>query len=430
MRYFFLCILLLLTGLSFPVLSQDEQPRSGRFALTHASIYTVTNGIIEDGTVLISDGKIAAVGKSVTIPSDAEQIDCTGLRIYPGFIDSGTLLGLTEIGNNQRTQDYNEVGDITPHVKALTAVNPGSELIPVTRVSGVTTVLTVPVGRLFSGTAALIDLFGYTPKQMYAGFEGVVLQFPAAGRRNAFDNKMEMELTNDQARLQQRVDETWDKAIQYANLSADERNRLKHYPEMEALLPVVRGEMPMLIEVNYAADIRYMIKWVARRKIKNVIFTGVAEGWRVAPEIAAAGIPVIAGPVLNFPSRSYDRYDKAYANPGLMRKAGVTVALRTADSENARNLPYHAGFAATYGLGKEEALKAITIVPARMFGVDDRLGSVEQGKVANIFVADGDPFEPATQVKHLFISGYKIPLTSKQTEFYEEFLSRDPGPKK
>jgi imidazolonepropionase-like amidohydrolase len=158
-----------------------------------------------------------------------------------------------------------------------------------------------------------------------------------------------------------------------------------------------------------------------------VIFTGVAEGWRVADEIAAAGIPVITGPVLSLPTRQSDRYDRAYTNAAMLHKAGVKVALRTNDAENVRNLPFNAGFAAAYGMGKEAALKAVTIVPAEIFGLADEVGSLEKGKLANLFVTDGDPFEPKTQVKHLFISGYNVPLDSRHIRLYNEFLEREPG---
>jgi imidazolonepropionase-like amidohydrolase len=155
---------------------------------------------------------------------------------------------------------------------------------------------------------------------------------------------------------------------------------------------------------------------------------GVAEGWRVASEIVKANIPVVAGPVLSLPTRDYDRFDKAYANAGLMKKAGVKVAIRSRDGNtNYRNLPYHAGFAATYGLGKEEAFKSITIIPAEIFGVADRLGSIEKGKSATLFVSDGDPFETKTQIKHVFIEGWQIPMVSRQSLLYDEFLKREPG---
>ena len=197
---------------------------------------------------------------------------------------------------------------------------------------------------------------------------------------------------------------------------------------MEALLPVIRGERSLMIQADAAKDILNALQWVKERKVKKVILVGVLEGWRVAAEIAKANIPVITGPVQELPSRDYDRYDKAYANAGLMKKAGIKVALCTQEARgNVRNLPYHAAFAASYGLGREEALKAVTIVPAEIFGVADRIGSIEAGKDATLFISDGDPFETKTNIKQVFIDGWKIPMVSRQTELYEEFLKREPG---
>lgn len=408
--------------------AQIPKGTSGTFALTNATIETVTKGTIPKGTLIISDGKIQAVGANVPVPSGATIIDCAGLVIYPGMIDGGTTLGLSEIKFEERTTDYREIGDVDPQMKALTAINPSSVLIPVTRVNGVTSVISSPSGGLFSGVAALINLYGYTSDQMYAGFQGMVLIFPSSVRKNNFDKRTDDEISKGMLKSLHQLNDVWEKALQYYTLDSATRGKgVDWYPEMQALLPVVRGEMPLLIEVNAANDIRAALKWVDEHSLKKVIFTGVAEGWRVADLIAKAGIPVITGPVLSPPKRTYDRYDKAYANAGLMKKAGVKVALRTKDSENVRNLPYHAGFAASYGLGREEALKAVTIVPAEIFGVADKLGSLEAGKQANLFVCTGDPFEPKTQIKYLFINGWQIPLVTRQTQLYDEYLKREPG---
>ncbi len=407
------------------VAQQITKSTAGTFALTNATIETVTQGTVS-GTLLIRDGKIAGIG-DVAIPDDAQSVDCQGLTAYPGMIDGGTTLGTSEIGAVSLTRDFNELGDIRPQMEALTAVNPNSVLIPVTRVNGVTTVLTQPTGGRFPGTAALINLHGYTPKQMYAGFRGVVLNYPSSTpnrRQTAEEAKKEAE------KALKALNKFWDQLKVYHRIdsaaTAAEKDPPDYNPAFRALLPTYRGEAPLLIGVNAYKDIRAAIKWVEKKKIR-AIFTGVAEGWRVAEELAKAKIPVITGPVLATPSRASDRYDKAYANAGIMHHAGVQVALRTNETENVRNLPYHAGFAATYGLGKVQALRAVTIVPAQIFGVDDQLGSLEVGKVANLFVTDGDPFETSTTVQHLFIEGYKVPLESRHTYLYDEFLDRKPG---
>lgn len=419
---------LLLIAVVFFAGAQSPKAKYGTFALTNASIETVTKGVINNGTVIIRNGKIEAVGTNIQVPQGAEVIDCKGSWIYPGMIDSGSKLGLFEFGQVAQATDANEIGDVIPQMKALTAVNPNSAAIPINRISGVTTVLTTPEGDLFSGTAALINLHGYTPDQMATGFEAVVLNFPETGRRGPFDRRTDEEVKKATDKSMQRLNDAWERAVQYHKIDSATKGKGTYYPEMQALLPVVRGEMNLLVGVNAARDIQAALKWIKEKKIKKVILSGVAEGWRVADDIAKANIPVLAGPVLELPTRDYDRYDKAYANPGLLRKAGVKVAIKTDDGNlNNRNLPYHAGFAATYGMGREEALKAITIVPAEIFGVADKLGSIEQGKSATLFVCSGDPFETNTKVTQVFIDGWQMPMVSRQTLLYEEFLKRDPG---
>lgn len=419
-------ILLMICGLNLQ--AQNAKGKFGTFALTNANIETVTKGVINNGTVVIRNGKIEAVGTNIQIPQGAEVIDCKGSWIYPGMIESGSKLGLMEFGQYAQATDVSELGDVIPQMRALTAVNPNSVGIAINRISGVTTVLSVPEGDLFSGTAALINLHGYTPDQMFAGFEGVILNFPRTGRRGFFDRRTDEEVKKALDKAMQRLNDVWERAVQYHKIDSATKGAVTYYPEMQALLPVVRGEMTLIIDANAAKDIHAALKWVKEKKIKKVILTGVSEGWRVADEIAKANIPVLAGPVLELPSRDYDRYDKAYANPALLKKAGVKVAIKTDDGNlNYRNLPYHAGFAAAYGMGREDALKAITIVPAEIFGVADKLGSIEQGKNATLFICNGDPFETKTQVSHVFIDGWQMPMESRQTLLYDEFLQREPG---
>lgn len=419
---FILCVCALIKGFA----QQVAKSTYGTFALTNATVETVTRGRLENTTVVISDGVIISVGENAPIPAGAQVLDCKGLTVYPGMIDGGTRLGLQEIGSISLTQDYDEVGELTPEMDALTAINPNSVLIPVTRVSGVTSVITTPAGGLFPGTAALINLHGYTPDQMFAGFKAVVINFPSSGRRGRYDKRTDEEIKKDGDKAIKKLNDTWSRVKTYASIDSATMGHADYHPEMAALVPVFKGQGTAFIEVNKQSDILLALKWIKENKIKAVL-TGVAEGWRVADSIAWAGIPVITGPVLSMPSRDSDHYDQAYKNAGIMQKAGVKVALRTNEAENVRNLPFNAGFAATYGMGREEALKAVTIIPAEIFGVSEQLGSIEVGKKANIFVSTGDPFEPATQIKHLFIEGWNVPLESRQTLLYDEFLKREPG---
>ena len=401
----------------------------GTMLLKNAEIYTITNGVIK-GDVLIQDQKIAAVGPNLLAPSNAKIVDCTGKRVYPGFIDGGTTLGLAEVSSISLTVDHNEIGDVIPHMKALTAVNPNAVAIPVTRTNGVTTVLTHPTTGRFSGTAALIDLHGYTPDQMYAGFSAVRMNFPSTGRFGNWDRRTDEVIKTEKEKAIKQISDVWKDLTLYHRIDSVatlNKAKLSNYrPDLHALLPVFRGKSPLLIEVNKKEDIEEAIKWVKTTKV-NAIFTGVKEGWRVADLLAKEKIPVITGPVLDNPGRDYDPYDIVYKNPSLMAKAGVLVAIRTSGNENVRNLPFHAGFAAAYGMGTEEALKAITINPAKIFGMDKSYGSVEVGKVANLMVCDGDPFEMKTKISHIFIKGWSVPMENRHTMLYDEFLTRSPG---
>lgn len=400
------------------------KPRSGKFLLQNATVHTITKGVLENTSILIENGKIAQIGSGIAA-GDAEVFDCSGLVIYPGMIDGGTTLGLVEVNSVPETVDSQEIGNFTPNMQALTAVNPNSEAVPVTRVSGVTTVLTIPQGGLFPGTAALINLVGYTPDQMYAGAKAVVMNFPSSGRRGRWDRRSDDDIKKENDKALKEANELWDNAKSYYELT-EKGAELEYYPEMAQFAKVISGELPLMIEANTASDIQGALKWIEGKDAKFIL-SGVSEGWRVADEIAKAGIPVITGPIQALPSRQSDRYDAAYSNAGKMAKAGVKVAIRTNDQENVRNLPFHAAFAAAYGMGKEEAWKAVTITPAEIFGLADQLGSVEQGKVANLIVATKDPFETSSQVMHVFINGYRIPLSNRHIRLYQEFLERSPG---
>ncbi len=407
---------------------QIQKATQGVFLLKSGTVHTMTKGDLE-GDVLIEDGKIAQVGGNIAASAETIVIDCQGKHIYPGFIDSGSKLGLNEIDAVSVTNDFREMGSFNPHMKALTAVNPNAVAIPVTRVNGITTVFTKPEGSLFPGTGALIDLFGYSPEYMSAGAEGVILRFPSGGKRGRWDRRSEEEIKKDTEKAQKSINEAIESAQKYAKMDSTARVQnevwLRNNAPLDAMLPIVTGQAPLFIEVNKKEDILAAIQWVNQYKLKTV-FMGVSEGWRTVDSLVKYNIPVITGPIIALPGRNHDRYDVAYKNAGIMSNAGVKVALRTDDGANSRNLPFNAGFAVAYGMSKEDALKSVTINAAEIFGVADKYGSIEVGKVANIFVSDGDPFETKTKINKLFIKGWNIPLESRQTLLYDEFLDRNP----
>jgi len=429
MKRIYILVSILVFSTLFAFGQQIRKAEKGIFLLKNATLHTISSGVYK-GDILLKDGIIAEIGTLIRNVQNATTIDCTGKHIYPGFIDSGSRLGLVEIDAVSVTNDFNELGDFVPHMKALTAVNPNAVAIPVTRVNGVTTVFAKPDGGTFPGTGALIDLFGYSPEQMSSGSERVIMRYPSTGKRGRWDRRSEEDVKKDAEKALKNINDVWESAVQYMKIDSVSREEkqiwMTNNPQMASMLPIVKGEQPLFIEVNAKNDIESALEWVDSKKMKAV-FTGVAEGWRVADKLAKANISVITGPVLSTPRRDNDRYDAAYTNPSKMAKAGVKVALRTDNAENTRNLPFNAAFAAAYGLGIENALRAITLTPAEIFGVADKYGSLEKGKVANLFVADGDPFETKTKIEKLFIRGWSIPLESRQTLLYDEFLERTPG---
>jgi imidazolonepropionase-like amidohydrolase len=412
-----------------------EKPGFGKFAITNADIYTVTNGVIEGGTVLIEGKKITYVGTDANITDDYTRIDATGKRLYPGFIDSGTGLGLLEIGAVAVTNDQNEVGTFNPYVMAFTAINPHSAAIPVTRTSGVTTVLSAPGSGIISGKATLINLYGNSPDSMAVlQNAGLVHNWPSSGRRGWWDDREDKEIEKEYKEQIKQIKDYWKKAIAYNQMmssfedDASGKQEPDTDPQLAAMREVINGDIPVILSVNKGKDIKKALDWIEEMRDKTearFILAGVEEGWMVADEIAAANLPCLVGPVLDVPSEDYMGYEVAYQNAGKLQQAGVQIALMTQEVENVRNLPFNAGFAATYGMGIEEALKAITIVPAKIFGVEDKLGSIEEGKMANLFIADGDPFEPMNHVEQVFIEGFKIPMTNRHQKLYEQFLDRD-----
>jgi imidazolonepropionase-like amidohydrolase len=424
--YSIITLLIMIGSVNGQMVSKGE---GGTVVLKNATLYTITNGI-KTGDILIENKKIKSIGTNLAVPSGAKSIDCAGKRIYPGFIDGGTTLGLAEVSSVSVTVDHNEIGDVIPQMKALTAVNPNASAIPVTRTNGVTTVITHPTTGRFAGTAALINLHGYTPDQMYGGFSAVRMLFPSTGRFGRWDRRTEEVIKADKDKAFDLINEVWKDLTLYHRIDSVatlRKTKLSNYrPDLHTLLPVFRGTAPLLIEVNKREDILEALGWVKKYKVK-AIFTGVKEGWRVADEIAKEKIPCIVGPILDNPGRDYDAYDIVYKNPSLLAKAGVLVAIRTSQNENVRNLPFNAGFAAAYGMGTEEALKAITINPAKIFGMESSYGSLEVGKWANLVICDGDPFEMKTKISHVFIKGWSVPMENRHTQLYDEFLTRSPG---
>jgi imidazolonepropionase-like amidohydrolase len=418
-------------AVALPAQTAIRNPQSA-IVIRNATIVPVTGARIPNGTIVLRAGRIEAVGAGVTAPADAQVIDGTGLFVYPGMIDGGTQLGLTEIGSVPGGDDTQEIGDFNPHNVALTAVNPHSELIPVTRVNGVTTAITAAEGGLISGQAGLIDLLGWTPAEMAARRQAaMVVSYPSLGG-GGFGGGGGRGPERSDAERREELDRRTRSLRSYfadAKAYADMKGRVasaggvrRVNQAMEAMTPIMRGEMPVIFDVTTVDQIRGVLALADTFGIK-VILRGAREAWRLADTLAMRKIPVIVGPLTSAPGAE-DPYDMTYANPGVLARAGVKIAFQTSDAGNSRNLPYNAALAVAYGLDADAALRALTINPAEMFGVGDRYGSLAPGKVANVVVTTGDPMDVRSVVRHLFIRGQAIPLDDRHTRLYEQFRAR------
>jgi imidazolonepropionase-like amidohydrolase len=402
-------------------------------AIRNATIHPVTSAPIANGTIVFANGVITAVGANAAVPADATVIDGSGLHVYPGLIDSGTTIGLTEIDSVAGTVDTTELGPINPNARADVAINPHSNVIPVTRVNGITTVVVTPEGGIISGQSALVQLAGWTPAEMTIKAPlAMHIRFPRLRSAPLTETPQEEEAERERRKSYRseldRLRQVFREAQAYAKAAAARGadrtvRRFDRDLVLEALVPVVEGRVPVAIEANLARDIRPAIEFADEFKLK-MILVGAQDVTRFIPELKQRNIPVILGPILALPPREDDPYDLLFTNAAALHAAGVRFAFRSNDAHNARNLPYHAASSAAFGLPKDEALKAITVYPAQIFGVDDRLGSLEVGKIANLIVSDGDPLEIRTSVRRVFIAGEDIPMDSLHTLLYEKFRRR------
>jgi imidazolonepropionase-like amidohydrolase len=406
----------------------------GTVAIRNATIYPVTSAPIANGTIVFAKGLITAVGTNVSIPADATVIDGTGLSVYPGMIDSGTNIGLTEIDSVAGTVDASELGDLNPNAAAAVALNPHSEIIPVTRVNGVTNVLSVPQGGIISGQSALIQLAGWTPQEMVIKAPAAMhIRFPRFPSRafagvSAQEEEQEKEMRKSHTRQLDLLRDAMRDAQAYGRAATARQNdktvqRFSRDVILEALVPVVEGRVPVVMHAELARDIHAAIEFADEFKLQ-MILAGAQDVVRVIPVLKARNIPVILGPILDLPQREDDPYDLLFSNAAALHAAGIRFSIQTSDAHNVRNLPYNAGACAAFGLPKEEALKSVTIYPAQIFGVADRLGSLEVGKLANVILTDGDPLEIRTNVRRVFIAGEAIPMDSRHTLLYEKFRKR------
>jgi imidazolonepropionase-like amidohydrolase len=410
---------------------------SDTFLIRNADVYPVTSSVLRGASVLVENGKISQVGAKITPPKGVRVIDAKGMRVYPGFIDSATQLGLSEISGVRETVDTGELGMFMPQLRSLVAVNPESEHFPVVRANGITAAMTFPsssnpsrVGspdaQILAGQAALIHLDGWTWEDMeIKRAAGMQLLFPLIARprgRNQPDEGFAQSKRNYERELEQLAD-FFDQARRYQRAKAAARPDFQKELRYEAMLPVLDGKLPLAINAVRARTIRAALDFGEKQKVK-IILLQPREIGEMAAEIKRKNIPVILGPTLELPLTEDDAYDSAFTLPGELYKAGIKFAFGTFENEFVRDLPYSAALASNFGLPYEEALKAITINPAEIWGVADQIGSIETGKWADLMITTGDPLETPTQVKYLFIKGKSVDLNNKQTRLYEKYINR------
>ena len=408
---------------------QEEAPLVIRGGRVHARVGD--EPAIEGGVVVVRAGLIAAVGGPDTpVPPGAQVIDATDLDVFPGMFDAVTRVGLTEIGAVDVTSDFRELGDSNPHLLAATAVHPASEIVPVTRATGLTHVVAAPSGNGISGQGSLIHLAGWTVEEMLiAPSVYMAVQWPSLQTRgfnratftpfNRSFREAKQEYDGSIADLEELLAD----ARRYAAAGVGD-DPLRRDLKLEALARVTAGELPLLISADEARAIRDAVAFAERNDVR-IIIAGGAEAVEVAEVLVKADVPVILGPTQAMPSAPDDPYDSAYARPGKLHAAGVRFAISTFNASSARTLPFEAAMAVGYGLPWEEAFRAVTLYPAQILGVDDRLGTIEQGKIANLFVSAGDPLDLATGIEHLVIDGRLVdPRDNKHDRLYERYGSR------
>ena len=437
---------------------------SKTYAIVGATVHPVSSPTFINGTVVVSYGKILAVGKNAKVPEGATVIDGKGMHVYPGFIDGGTTMGLSEIGPVEQTVDSAELGTNQPDLDAATALFVESAHYGPARYNGVTNALSTPEGGMISGQAAVIQTDGYTTEQI--GFkrkQALMVNF-GGGSRN-FDGIVDLCLDTttagslfgvkeDEVTDQQREDyfdylggkilqrgggapaglndsaltAYFDKALAYKK-SRESDPKFKIDLSMEAMIPYLKGEKLVIFNARSGAAIRGAVAFIKKYNLKGAL-SGANEAWKETTLLRASGVPVIINPAglallsANAPASSWDPYDSPYVIPGLLAKAGVKFCFRSGDGADVMNLPVRVGEHCAYGLSQDAAIKALTLDAAEILGVSKEIGSVEVGKVANLIVTDGDPFEQTSSYRYVFIQGQPRPLVSKHTLLRDKYNKR------
>lgn len=400
---------------------------SGILAIVNAKITPVAQPVIDRGTVLVRDGKIAAVGADVTVPSGAEVIDAAGSEVYPGWINARATIGLAEPGA-AGFQDTAEMLEFNPQLRTVASFNSDSEAIPIARANGITTAAVMPTGGMLSGQVPVMNLDGWTwEENAVAQNVGIALQFPAmtppattggAAATSAQPQTFEDLKKARDAKLD-RLSRLLDHARSYVKAGSGRQTDWV----LDALAPVVERRLPFIVRADRESDIRDAIAFAEKEGVR-IVLSGGPEVALVAPLLKDKGIAVIFGPVLALPPREDMSHAASYQAAAELARAGVKFAFATGDATNVRLLPYQAAESVAWGLPREHAIRALTLDAAEILGISDRLGSIEPGKIANLLIAKGDPLDIRTQVSHIIINGRSVPLRNRHLELYERYSKR------
>ena len=416
-------------------LAAQTQPST--YAIRGAKIYTLAGPPIEKGNVVIRDGRITAVGVDASIPDGAEVVDGTGLEVYPGLFDAFTQLGLTEVDAVNATVDTTDLGEFNPHLIAATAIHPPSEHIPVGRETGVTHAIVAPgnfgfgSSGMIPGQATAIHLAGWTIEEMLQRRSvGMMLAWPPINTRSfdfstfSFKEKPFTDVKREQEKKVQELSDLFDRARHYqqavekGSSAAFERDL-----RLEALIPVLKGELPLIVVAERAREIKGAVEFCDKQKVR-MILAGGTDSYKVKDLLKQKNIPVVLGPTLSLPANEDDPYDRSFTLPAELHAAGIRFAISSQSTSFVRRLPEYAGVAQAYGLPHDEAIKAITLYPAQIFGLSQDLGTIEPGKIGNLIVTTGDPLEIRTVVRYLFIKGRSTSTDNKHRQLYEKYRKR------
>lgn len=410
------------------IIANDQIPgaaQSRPILIRGATIHRVDDSTIQDGSVLLDEGRIVEVGKKIKPPKGAEVIDATGKHVYPGLIEPMTDLGLREILAVDVTVDSTELGDRNPNVRSWVAVNPDSELIPVARAGGILVAHVSPGGRFVRGQSAVMTLDGWTATEMnLRAPAGLSVNWESMQTR---DKDAAAEANKRDQKLQE-LDDWFDRAQRYAEARSTNDETASDL-RLESLLPLLRGELPMFAEANRQSTIESAVAFAVRHQLKLVIYGGY-DAVECAELLKRYDIPVIIAGTYRLPLHRHDPYDAPYTLPKRLQQAGVRFAIGgegpgyPGGSSNARNLPYHAANAVAYGLSREDAIAAVTLSAAEILGVQDRIGSITPGKDATLIVVDGDVLETESNLTDAFIEGRRVDLSSKHTMLYEKYKQK------